>query len=280
MHINTFKNKFSATKHWLEFLRTPSAKSQLIKHIRIQERESRLQEAIFALNAYLKDCNLPLYGAEKDKIQKLDQSFEVEKRILSIMDKQDTFGNLVRDAYPELRKNIEEKTVLKDSDQETHQLKTQIKQQESAFSPASVIVDGDKRLQCFFCPECLPTPADQIIAKSTALGLKIHAMRCKALKTISYDALMEAHWEEQGIALYHFSLKLKYLPRELSVMDFIQLFAQFKVSLVEMSIKHTDTGYAIVSFLLELDNPAKIAFILKELKKYHNSLTVLQKVIQ
>ncbi|MDR0282082.1 MAG: TGS domain-containing protein [Candidatus Peribacteria bacterium] len=54
VHINTFKNKYSAVKHWIDYLHTPSAKSQLIKYIRMQERENRLEESIDGLNAYLK----------------------------------------------------------------------------------------------------------------------------------------------------------------------------------------------------------------------------------
>jgi GTP pyrophosphokinase len=54
VNINTFKNRYSAVKHWLDYLHTPSARGQLIKYIRIQEREARLDEAIEGLNTYLK----------------------------------------------------------------------------------------------------------------------------------------------------------------------------------------------------------------------------------
>jgi len=52
--INTFKNRYVAVKHWLDYLHTPSARGQLVKYIRIQEREVRLDEAIEGLNMYLK----------------------------------------------------------------------------------------------------------------------------------------------------------------------------------------------------------------------------------
>ena len=91
VNINTFKNKFSANKHWLEFLRTPTAKNQLLKYIKTAERELRLQEAIAGLNSYLKDMELPLFRSEKDKIQKLDDALEVEKRLLLVLDKQETY---------------------------------------------------------------------------------------------------------------------------------------------------------------------------------------------
>jgi GTP pyrophosphokinase len=54
VHINTFKNKYSVVKHWLDYLHTPSARGQLVKYIRIQEREVRLDLAIEGLNTYLK----------------------------------------------------------------------------------------------------------------------------------------------------------------------------------------------------------------------------------
>jgi hypothetical protein len=42
---------------------------------------------------------------------------EVERRILMVLDKQDTYGNIVRDAYPDLLKNVVEKTVIEDADE-------------------------------------------------------------------------------------------------------------------------------------------------------------------
>lgn len=278
VNINTFKNRIVANKHWIEFLRTPSAKNQLLKYIKNQEREYRLEEAIFGLNNYLKELGLPLFRSEKDKIHKLDDATTLEKRILSILDKQDTYGNLVRDAYPDLIKKDIEKTVIKDSDQQKQELQHQVLSSEQS-SPSMVVVDNDKHLNCFFCPECQPNVQQKIIAKSTKLGIKIHNINCKALKTISLDALLEAHWKGEAINTYTFTLKLEYNPRDLTIMDFLQSFSQFNVPLVEMSIKNTDTGVVIVNFTLKLDNPAKASFLLKDLKKFASSLHIMQKTI-
>ena len=62
-------------------------------------------------------------------------------------------------------------------------------------------------------------------------------------------------------------------------MEFIQLFVQFNIQLTEMSIKHIESGLILVDFILELDNPAKASFLIKELKKYQSSLYVLKKQI-
>ncbi|MDO4713524.1 MAG: hypothetical protein Q4B28_02505 [bacterium] len=184
----------------------------------------------------------------------------------------------MRDAYPDLIKKDIEKTIIKDSDQQKQELKHQVLGAEQS-SPLMVVVDNDKHLSCFFCPECKPTPNQKIIAKSSKLGIKIHNTDCKALKTISLDALLEAHWKEQPINSYHFALKIKYNPRELTIMDFLQSFGQFNIPLLEMAIKNTETGTVIVNFLLQLDNPAKASFLLKDLKKFANSLQIIKKLI-
>jgi (p)ppGpp synthase/HD superfamily hydrolase len=104
-------------------------------------------------------------------------------------------------------------------------------------------------------------------------------MNCKALKTVSYESLLEAHWEDEPSNKYRFDLKLKFRPNELTVVDFLQVFSQFNVQLLEMSIKHTDDGLVYVDFSLQIDNPAKISFVLKDLKKFSVSIEVLKKVI-
>ena len=247
-----------------------------MKYLKTVERETRLEEAIDSLNEYLKDLWLPSFRSDKDKIQKLWEPLDVERRILMVLDKQDTYWNIVRDAYPDLLKNVIEKTVLDDSDSFEVWLKDEIT---NPLSSAQVIVDDDKHLNCVFCPECNPKLWEKIVAKSSKRGIKIHNMDCKALKTVSFDSLLEAHWADWESNSYRFDLKVRFLSRELTIVDFLQVFSQFNVPLLEMSIKHSDDDRVIVDFSLQIDNPAKIAFVLKDLKKFSVSLEVLRKTI-
>ena len=277
VNINTFKNRFAANKHRVEFLRTPSAKNQLMKYLKTVEREIRLEEAIEWLNEYLKDLWLPSFRSDKDKIQKIGEPLDVEKRILMVLDKQDSYWNIVRTAYPDLLKNVVEKTVIKDIDWLEKDLKQEVSKEDKK---SLIIVDDDKHFDCILCPECKPKVWDKIIAKSTKVWIKIHSMECKALRTVSYDSLLEAHrvWEESN--RYSFWLKVKFYPRALTIVDFLQIFSQFNVPLLEMSIKHTDNWAVLVDFSLQIDNPAKIAFVLKDLKKFSDSLEIVRKTIK
>jgi hypothetical protein len=81
----------------------------------------------------------------------------VEKRILSVLDKQETYGSIVRSVYPDLMKNLQEKTVVSDVSLLSEDLKKTIPLS-SEYVDRSVIVDNDKSLHCIFCPECEPQP--------------------------------------------------------------------------------------------------------------------------
>lgn len=279
VNINTFKNRYSAVKHWIDYIHTPSARAQLVKYIRMQERETRLDEAIEGLNAYLKNLGLPLFRSDKDLIQKLGEPLEVEKRILLVLDRQETYGNIVRSAYPELTKNIQEKAVLNDTSGPQPDLRQSIQASPSEV-PMEVIVDNDKFLHCIFCPECKPHPGDKIIAKSGKEGIKIHTMQCKALKTLSYASLLEAHWKSDPLSTtYTIHTQLQFSKDKMTIVDIIALFSAFSIPIFKFELEKGDQNRMVVKIAGEVSNPAKLSFLFDDLHKNHTSLEVLSKLI-
>ena len=280
VNINTFKNRYSAVKHWLDYLHTPSARGQLIKYIRMQEREARLDEAIEGLNFYLKNLGLPQFRSDKDQIQKLWDPLEVERKILFVLDKQETYGNLVRAAYPELMKTVQEKTMISDVEIQQENLKQNIQPSSSSVNASDVIVDNDKMLHCIFCPECHPTPEDKIIAKSGKEGIKIHAMHCKALKTLSYVSLLEAHWKADSVSnTYTIHTQLKFSKSKITIVDIIALFSSFSIPIFKFELAKVTDKDMLVSVEWEVSNPAKLAFLFSDLNKNHSSLEVVSKLV-
>ena len=59
--INTFKNKYSANKHRLEFLTTVNAKSVLNRFLKTQQKDEILKKHTDELNAFLEKYGLPKY---------------------------------------------------------------------------------------------------------------------------------------------------------------------------------------------------------------------------
>lgn len=279
VNVNTFKNRYSAVKHRLEYLHTPSARGQLIKYIRTEEREARLEEAIEGLNNYLKDLWLPQFRSEKDKIQKLWDPLEVEKRILLILDKQETYGGLVRAAYPDFFPAVQNKVIVLDSSLEQEELKSKVYTPYTGAPQSSeVIVDNDKVLNCILCPECRPQLGDKIIAKSGKEGIKIHTMNCKALKTVSYNSLLEAHRkDEEKSNTYDIQVQIQFIKRNVTMIDIIGMFNVFSIPIIKFELEKINDKTMLAKIEGEISNPAKLGFLFSDLQKNHQGIEIVSK---
>ncbi|MBP7841225.1 bifunctional (p)ppGpp synthetase/guanosine-3',5'-bis(diphosphate) 3'-pyrophosphohydrolase [Patescibacteria group bacterium] len=173
--IQTWKNKYTANKSRLEYLHTPSAKANLNRYIKNKEKDETLKHIIAELNKKLKELNLPMFRTQEDKIHKLYDNAEIEKKLMEVSDKKSNINRIIKSAYPEEHGQIV------------------VKAKKTIQILDSAIIDGNQLLNYELCPECKPTIEDKIIAKSGRHGIKIHAMRCKALKTVNYAHLLETH---------------------------------------------------------------------------------------
>lgn len=279
VNINTFKNRYSAVKHWIEYLHVPSAKSQLIKYLRNQEREIRLAEAIDGLNEYLKSFGLPFFRSEKDLIQKLGESADIERRILGVLDKKESYGDIVKEAYPDFRKEVQEKTLQNTTVSETNTLKTAITNPWTEGRETQVIIDNDKKLHCIFCPECEAKIGDKIVAKSWKEGIKIHSLKCKALKTLSYSALLEAHREGEPCNVYQIHTDLRFENGKVTILDILMLFSTFSIPVIKFELVKEDDKHTIAEVVGEIWNPAKLGFFFSDLQANHPLVTVVSKEI-
>jgi GTP pyrophosphokinase len=281
ININTFKNRYSAVKHWIDYLHTPSARGQLIKYVRTQEREARLDEAIDWLNQYLKNLWLPMFRSDADLIQKLWEPLEVERRLLQVLDKQETYWWLVRAAYPNLQKETQGKTLISDTSQFERDLKSEITSAISGESRSTdVIVDNDKLLHCIFCPECNPVPWDKIIWKSGRDWIKIHTLKCKALKTLSYSSLLEAHRKESETSTnYILNIQLKFSQKQMSIIDIIALFSTFSIPIFKFEL-WKEEWKTIAKIQWDISNPAKIWFLLADLRQNHPWIEIVSKELR
>ncbi len=265
--INTFKNRYSANKHRLEFLHTTWAKANLSKFIKTLQKEDILKHVADEANIFLKWYGLPSLWSTDDKISKIYPKEELEKMMLSIFDKKESFSTLLKKAYP-LQWRATRKLAAKttDSPKETSDL-------------TSVIVDGDQRLNYYFCPECKPQPGQRIIAKTGRDGIKLHSLDCRAIKTISFDKFLEAHWEWQGENTYQVALEFKLATQYGNIMSIIKIFNELNISVNQVSLKNLPDGNSIVMLESEFANPARISFLLNSLKKYDDSVHIVKKRI-
>lgn len=155
--IQTFKNKYTATKSWNRFLHTPSAKTKLNKFIRHLEKEELSSQMEPLINAKLQEFSLPLIGSKEDKLLKAYPGDQRELLLYKLRDKQISITRCIKTVYGE---------HIGDQKLSTTEQKLLQKKEETAylFTVANtVVVDGDKVLSVQYCPECNPSMGQSII---------------------------------------------------------------------------------------------------------------------
>lgn len=269
--INTFKNRYSANKHRFEFLHTAGGKNNLTKFLKIQQKDQLIAQWIEDLNKHLKMFWLPSFSSSGDQISKKYSKEEVEKTLLSILDKREHYSHLIKSVYPKEYADhkkqvpIHQKPIQKDLDKLKQSL--------------AVVVDGDALINYYFCNECKPKPWNKIIAKTWRDGIKIHAVDCKWTKTISFDKLLEAHRSGESENIYRISIELTASSKSGKLIGMMKIFSELHIPVLQVTMKNLPDNLSLIVFETEFSNPGKIAFLLNSLKKYDDSLKVVKKII-
>lgn len=254
--IQTRKNKYTANKSRIEYLHTPSAKANLNRYIKNKEKDETLKHIIAELNKKLKELNLPLFRAQEDKIHKLYDNAEIEKKLMEVADKKSSISKIIKSAYPEEHEQIVIKTK-----KVSHVLDR-------------AIIDGNELLNYELCPECKPTIHDKIIAKSGRHGIKIHAMRCKALKTVNYAHLLETHRLGQEPNHYILSLTIDIPNKHNNMLQIMQKINDLHMRVMHVGMRNISAELSELDIEVQYTNPAQIDFLLSEIKKYLNIVTI------
>ncbi len=269
--INTFKNKYSANKHRLEFLSTSGAKNNLIKFLKGQQKEQLVAQALHELNKHLKIFWLPLFNSTDDQISKKYSKEVIERRLLDILDKKENYSHFIKSIYPKEIAAQQHETLIWS--------KLTEKEIQTSKETLAVVVDGDTLINYYYCPECKPKPWEKIIAKTGRDGIRIHTVDCRGIKTVSFDKLLEAHrlWDLDNI--YKIRIELKISSRSGNLIGMMKIFTELHVPVLQVTMKNVQNNMSLVAFETEFSNPGKIAFLLNSLKKYDDSLKVIKKKI-
>jgi hypothetical protein len=105
-------------------------------------------------------------------------------------------------------------------------------------------------------------------------------MKCKALKTLSYSSLLEAHRVADGESnTYILHTKLQFSTKKMSIVDIIAIFSSFSIPIFKFELAKIDENTMLATIEGEVSNPAKLGFLFEDLSKHHSSLEIAAKLI-
>lgn len=228
--INTFKYKYTANSHWTSILKTPSAKSKVMKFIKSEISNELLAASTKILDEKLSSFWLAPLNSKDDKISATIEKKELDRQLIEALDNKTIYNKLVKQCYPkEYHAFIKEKS----------ELVSNYAQKEQTTQTHGIIIDGNKLSNYTICPECDPQNMEKIIAKTGRDGIKIHGVNCKALKTIAPGNLLEAHWEWQETNLYTIVSTVT-ANSSFNIINLLEIFTRFNIEINNFSIENTD----------------------------------------
>lgn len=253
VNITTRKNQYSATQSRIYLLQTAGARNQVSKFLKTKIRDKLLTQSIDNLNARLVEEKLPLFKSADcliwKKYEKKEE--ELEGKLIEMLDK-GGYGSFINIFY-----KISQKHTAKPVD--VSDLKTAEKH--------NIIIDEQNDLDFVLCPECINSTNPQIIAKSGRNGLKIHHIGCKALRTVSYEKLISAHYKDEDPSIYHFSLTLE-LNNEPGILHkILELLTNYNLNIKNISFLESTGDMTIGNITIDIGNPGKLNFVIKDLEK-------------
>ncbi len=262
--INTYKNRYTATKYWLDYLHTPTAKSKLTRFIKQQEKDIYIQKGIDIIENKLAKYNLPLMSNDKDKIKK-HYGEHFEHTMMQVASKSISPMTILKEIYaitwewPKLQKYIE--PVPKNDEIGT------------------VIIDDSRLFEYELCPQCHPRLSDKIIARSWKDGMKIHTLQCKALQTVALDKLIKAHWSTEEPQLYHFDIILTLYHKNTNLIMLLSTLQDLGIAIESVNIQRPTDGSYTIHIQFSHKNPSKIAYVIHYIQKNYGTNSSLKKKI-
>ena len=253
--IKTYSNKFTASKGWLDVLKTPSAKTKLTKYLKEIEKDEYISSWKNILNEKLKEYWLPSLYSKDDKISSSYKDDAFEKLLLKVADRSLQAIKLVKTHY-----NIEK------------QIEKSATSAEQVVLKNNIIVDHNHKLEYTICPECEPKPWDKIIARSWKDWIKIHSVSCKSIKNINFDKLFEALYEWAESTIYDFLLNLDMKNTHWELLHLLQSLDTLNINVDSLNTLSSNEGFTTIELKFSLTNPSKINFILNELQKSQASI--------
>jgi GTP diphosphokinase / guanosine-3',5'-bis(diphosphate) 3'-diphosphatase len=274
--IETFKGKYTVNSSWMRFLHTPSAKTKLLRHLRIAEKDTIMKQMIIKLNKRLLEFKLPLFGTKGDLISKRYQNEALEKLLYKLRDKQITITKFIKDTYPDA-----EFVTQAEKTKRAQQHKELTKSIVWVMSDQWILIDWNSINDLTLCPECLPKLWTKIIGKSWKDWIKIHTLSCSALKTIEYKKLLEAHWYWEEFNKYTLVITFKATHKPWMLLRIFKEIEFLWINIIDIQTWPEDTSWMKEVILkLAFMHPSKMWFFLHEMKKFRDDIKILSTSIE
>jgi guanosine-3',5'-bis(diphosphate) 3'-pyrophosphohydrolase len=258
------------SKDWLDFVKTPRARTKIRQWIMRQERDLSVN-----LGKEILEKSLEQARTQIPNLLKSDQVAAVAKE-LSFQSPEDLFANLgygrvsvkqvlgrLRpkvDAQPEIRPGLVSKMV------------SRIRKKKSTLG---IKVKGLDEMLVRFANCCHPLPGEQVVGYLTrGRGVTIHKSDCRHIADSEPERVVEVVWEPSDQDVYMARLRVVTSDKKGILADISAIMSQKDANILQADIQTTPDKKGISHFTIEVENYRQLQEIMGAIKKVKNVLLV------
>ena len=258
------------SKDWLEFVKTPRARTKIRQWIKNQERDESISLGKSILEKALEIEHLSLTGIMKsEQLSAIAKGFSfhsVEDMIAQI-----GFGNL---SPRQVVGRLKPKLDIKDEKPSgiVSKMVGSIKRKKGY---QGIKVKGVSDMLVRFANCCHPVPGESVIGFITrGRGVTIHHKNCRHIVNADPERLVDVYWEPTRDETYLARLRVTSVERKGILSEVSTIMTHKDANIVQADVKTTMDKKGIALFTIEVENYTQLQDIMGAIKKVKDVLIV------
>jgi len=257
-------------KDWLDFVKTPRAKSKIRQWIKNQERDESIALGRDLLEKALEQSNLTITNITKN------EQISAIARDFSLQTAEDLLANIGYGKISATQVIGRLKPILGVEDEKPEGIVSKmVSRLTRKKSTRGIKVKGLDDMLVRFANCCHPLPGEHVIGFITrGRGVTIHKHNCRHILDVDADRLIEVLWEPNNEDVYLARLKVTSVDRKGILADISSIMSQKDANIIQAEVTTTMDKKGVSFFTIEVENYKQLEEIMGSIKKIKEVLIV------
>lgn len=257
-------------KDWLDYVKTPRAKSRIRQWIKKEERDESIVIGKNILEKAIEQSQLNLPNITKnEQIESVAKDFSlvsIEDLLANIGYGKISANQVIGRLKPRLGMEKEE------SDSIVSKVVSRITRKKST---KGIKVKGIDDMLVRFANCCHPLPGEHVLGFITrGRGVTIHKYNCSHILDTDPERLVEVQWDPTNDDLYLARLKVTSEDRKGILADMSSIMAKKEANIIHAEVKTTMDKKGVAYFTIEVEDYKQLEEIMGAMKKVKEVLIV------
>jgi len=258
------------SKDWLDFVKTPHARTKIRQWIRRQERDQSILLGKEILEKGLDQARLSVSNILKN------EQIAATAEELSFHTTQDLLANI---GYGKISANqfigrLKPKLGLPET-KEPGLVSKVVSRIRRKKIPGGIKVKGLEGILVRFANCCHPLPGERVTGFITrGRGVTVHKSDCRHIADADPERVVEVWWENPDQDVFHATLKVISVDKKGLLADISSILTRKDANIVEADLRTTTDRKGILHFTIEVQNFDQLQDIMWAIKKVENVLMV------